>query len=109
MTEAALRRAYEVLRLAKNSVSASDPPKGLAYEMLALEQGGVSLSFENEAVQHELVFVVPSDVSVLYFVARGTAKFRRAGIVVVDSAIPRLVRWLEDRFMEFPSGDLDIG
>jgi hypothetical protein len=83
--------------------------KGIEEDIIALAEGGVSLNFENEKTQREIVFVLPPEGEVLYFIARGTDRFRRAGVVLRDTAIPDLARWALYQAVEFSSRDLEIG
>jgi hypothetical protein len=103
LTLPARRRALQVRSIARVAA------QGLEEDIIALHEDGVSFSFGNEKIHREVVFVVPLDGAVLYFIARGTNRFRRAGIVLRDTAIATLARWASRESVEFSSRDLEVG
>lgn len=104
LTPYARRRALYVRSIIHD---ATQYVEGIEEDIIALVEGGMSLNFENDKTRREIVLVLPPDGEVLYFIARGTDRFRRAGIVIRDAAIPDLARWASDQ-AEFSSRDLDV-
>lgn len=73
------------------------------------EDGGMTIEFENTGEGgRELVFAVPDDGSVRYFVARGANGFRKAGVVVDGGGVAHLAEWLAGRTPFSPAG-LQVG
>lgn len=71
------------------------------------EDGGMTIEFEAPGGR-EIVFAVPGDGSVRYFVARGPDGFRKAGVVVEGVGVAHLAEWLAERAPFNPSG-LQVG
>lgn len=107
LTTVARQRALQVRDLLRQAVPAF--AEAFDEESYALEEGGVSLGFSDRTTGREVVLVLPTDGDVLYFVARDAAGFRRAGVMIEDSAVEDLGRWASDAGARFPSRGLEIG
>lgn len=75
---------------------------------IATEDGGMTIEFTDPSGSREVVFAVPDDGSMRYFVARGPGAFRKAGVVVDDSGVASLAQWLAPN-APFPSRGIQIG
>jgi hypothetical protein len=73
------------------------------------DDGGMTFELSSRATEREVVFAIPADGSVRYFLARGESGFRRAGVVVDVSAFASLARWLESPSVAFPTVGLQLG
>jgi hypothetical protein len=73
------------------------------------DDGGITLEYVDAKTHREIAFAIPGDGSVRYFVARAPGGFREAGIVLDESAVAGLVRWLVDERTAFPVGGLALG
>ncbi len=103
---AASRAVASVTRILELAVANS---RDLGGSVFCTEDNGLALEVTGDCPGREIDFVVPDDGSVRYFVARGPDRFRRAGVLVDDSAIISLARWLDDPRGRFPSRGVEVG
>jgi hypothetical protein len=78
-------------------------------EVVKTDDGGASLMFTSARTGRELTFVVPDDASVLYFVARGPERFRKAGLVTEDAGVEGLADWVGASRRSFSPLGLTVG
>jgi hypothetical protein len=83
--------------------------KRVEGEAFATEDGGASIAFDGTLTHREVTFVVPGDDSVMYFVARGPDRFRKAGLVTDRAAVEGLARWVGEARCLFPVAGIQVG
>lgn len=70
------------------------------------DDAGLTLEFEKSG--RSVLFAIPREADVRYFLARDDAGFRKAGVVTLGVAIVGLARWL-DRGAPFPVEGVVVG
>lgn len=99
----------EALRVCLGILATSRAIAVTAGELaIATEDGGMTIEFTDGPGSREVVFAVPDDGAIRYFVARGPRAFRKAGVVVDDAGVRGLAQWLAGK-APFPSSGLLVG
>jgi hypothetical protein len=73
------------------------------------DDDGLSIEIVRNVTGRDLLFAIPEHGRPLYFTARIIKGRRSSGVVLTDSAIGKLIDWVEGRTDSLPLSELQIG
>ncbi len=102
MSAAGKSKAQDLLRLCA---------RGGVSELVACptDDDGLSVEIVRNVTGRDLLFAIPEHGKPLYFTARIIKGHRNSGVVLTDSAVAKLIDWVEGRTDSLPVSELKIG